>query len=80
MKNVGLLLLVLLYWLLHQDFWNWTAARPLALGFLPPALSYHALYTLGVSALMAVLVKFAWPSELEAQSEADTSRPNRRND
>ncbi len=75
MKNVGLLLLVLLYWLLHQDFWNWTTARPLALGFLPPALSYHALYTLGVSGLMAILVRFAWPSELE--KEADRSSTDR---
>ncbi len=69
MKSAGLTLLVAAYWLLHQDFWNWTSARPLAFGFLPPALSYHALYTLGTSALMAVLVKFAWPAELEREAD-----------
>ncbi|MCC6394368.1 MAG: hypothetical protein IT167_27480 [Bryobacterales bacterium] len=70
MKNAGLTLLVLLYWALHQDFWNWRAAEPLSFGFLPVGLTYHAVYTLGVSLLMAFLVKVAWPVRLELDSEA----------
>jgi hypothetical protein len=50
---------------LHQDLWNWRLARPLLFGFLPPGLAYHAGYTLAAAALMAILVKFAWPSHLE---------------
>lgn len=70
MKRAFLILLVLGYWALHQDSWNWKAATPLSFGFLPPGLSYHALYTLGISLLMWVLVRAAWPSELEAEAEA----------
>jgi hypothetical protein len=50
---------------LHQDFWYWLDARPLAFGFLPIGLWYHAVYTLAVSALMWLLVRAAWPSHLE---------------
>ena len=52
-------------YLLHQDFWYWRDSRPLVFGFLPPGLWYHAVYTLAVSALMALLVRAAWPSHLE---------------
>lgn len=71
MKNLVLIALTIGYWLLHQDLWNWRAARPLAFGFLPPALSYHALYTIGIAALMVLLVKTAWPHELEREVESD---------
>ena len=61
---------------LHQDFWFWREARPLAFGFLPPVLWYHALYTLAVSGLMALLVRSAWPSHLEEGVSPDKdSRP-----
>jgi hypothetical protein len=51
---------------LHQDFWLWRSARPLVLGFLPAGLAYHAAYTLGVSLVMLVLVRYNWPSHLDA--------------
>jgi hypothetical protein len=76
MKTLALCALALLYWLLHQDLWNWRAARPLLFGFLPPGLSYHALYTLGVSALMALLVRTAWPTELEREVESSADGSN----
>lgn len=50
---------------LHQDVWLWRAARPLLFGFLPAGLAYHAGFTLACAALMAVLVRVAWPSHLE---------------
>ena len=58
-------LVTALVYALHQDFWFWRDARPLALGFLPPGLWYHALYTLAVSGLMALLARAAWPAHLE---------------
>lgn len=64
-------LLLLVYYALHQDFWNWTAARPLLFGFLPIGLAYHALYAIGASALMALLVKVAWPERLEPWAEKE---------
>ncbi|MFN3651082.1 MAG: DUF3311 domain-containing protein [Armatimonadota bacterium] len=50
--------------LLHQDTWLWTD-KTLVFGFLPIGLAYHFAYCLLASALMWVLVRFAWPRELE---------------
>ena len=65
MKKLGLGILLTTFFVLHQDFWNWRTAYPLAFGFLPVGLWYHALYTLGASAMMWLLVKLAWPAHLE---------------
>lgn len=65
MRNKFLLsLLVLGVFLLHQDFWNWRKSD-LVFGFLPVGLAYHAAYAILAAVLMAVLVKFAWPKELD---------------
>ena len=56
--------LVIAYAALHQDVWNWTN-RSLVGGVLPVGLAYHAMYSIGAAVVMAILVKFAWPSELE---------------
>jgi hypothetical protein len=63
-KKTLLTLLVLAVFFLHQDFWNWKKAG-LVLGFLPVGLAYHAAYAIVAACLMAVLVKYAWPSELD---------------
>jgi hypothetical protein len=59
-----LTLMVVLVYLLHQDLWFWHD-RTLVLGFLPVGLAYHAAYSILAAILMAVLVRFAWPSYLE---------------
>lgn len=69
-----LAVLTLVLYLLHQDFWFWREAHPLLLGFLPPALWYHGLYTLAVSLLMAALVRYAWPSDLEREVLEEEAR------
>jgi hypothetical protein len=58
--------LVLGVFLLHQDFWNWRKSEPLVFGCLPIGLAYHAAYAIFAAIMMAVLVKFAWPKELDA--------------
>lgn len=65
MKWVVLILVVSAVYVAHQDFWNWTRVEPLLFGFLPIGLWYHAAYSLLASALMWLLVKFAWPKSLE---------------
>lgn len=55
-------LLVLLY-ALHTDLWYWNDPR-LALG-LPIGVTYHLLWTIAVSAVFAMAVRWAWPSDLE---------------
>ncbi len=64
-KITFLTMMVLAVFLLHQDSWNWKAAEPLVLGFLPVGLAYHAGYSILAAIMMAVLVKFAWPKHLE---------------
>jgi hypothetical protein len=59
-------LALLVFFALHQDVWFWREARPLVFGVLPVGLAYHAGYTLAVSAIMAILVRRAWPAHLEA--------------
>lgn len=65
MKKLLLIALVVLLYLLHQDFWFWNKPTPLVFGFLPIGLFYHVVYTLAISILMWLLVKFAWPAHLE---------------
>lgn len=55
------------FFLLHQDFWLWEDAR-LVLG-LPVGLTYHLVYCLAASLVMALLVKLAWPTELDHDEE-----------
>ncbi len=64
-KKILLGAFLVLVYLLHQDFWNWRKIEPLVFGFLPIGLAYHAGYSILASITMAVLVKFAWPAELD---------------
>ena len=64
-------LVLLAFFALHQDLWFWREARPLVFGVLPVGLAWHAGYTLAVSAIMAVLVRRAWPSHLESDGERE---------
>jgi surface polysaccharide O-acyltransferase-like enzyme len=77
-KKVVLSLLVLGVFLLHQDFWNWRNGG-LVLGFLPVGLAYHAAYAILSAAMMWVLVKFAWPKQLdEMESGSEQSSKEER--
>jgi hypothetical protein len=80
-KALILTVLILLVYLLHQDFWNWKRAEPFVLGFLPIGLAYHAGYSILAAILMGVLVKFAWPKHLEEiqpkKSDRSTSEAER---
>jgi hypothetical protein len=71
MKRVFLIILVVVLYALHQDFWFWRTARPLLFGFLPTGIWYHACFTLAVSVVMWILIKQAWPAHLEAEAEAE---------
>ena len=72
--NVLLALLVVLFYVLHQDVWFWRDARPLVFGFLPIGLFYHAVYTVAVSGLMWLMVRYAWPAHLERDIDAPGPR------
>lgn len=65
MKRALLIFIVIVFYILHQDFWNWREAAPLVFGFLPIGLFYHICYTVAVSLMLWLLVKYAWPAHLE---------------
>ncbi len=68
-RSVFLGLAVLALYAVHQDFWFRDVARPLVFGFLPIGLFYHVVLCLAITGLMWVLVRFAWPVELERRVE-----------
>ena len=64
---------LLLFLILHNDFWWWDDARFL-LG-LPIGLTYHLLYCLALTLFFWLLVRWAWPPDLD--SEEALQRPQR---
>jgi hypothetical protein len=56
--------LVVLY-LLHNDLWLWNDAS-LILG-LPAGLAYHIGFSIATSAVLALLVIYAWPEHLDRE-------------
>lgn len=70
MKRTLLILAVVVLYFLHQDFWFWRTAHPMVFGFVPIGLFYQACFSGAAALLMWLLVKFAWPSHLEREVEA----------
>ena len=70
-----LALAVAALYVLHQDIWFWDTARPLVFGFLPIGLFYHAAYSAAVAVLMVLLIRYAWPAELEREAEGRGGPP-----
>jgi hypothetical protein len=63
-ESIGLVLVAAAMAAVHQDFWLWNDGT-LVFGFLPVGLAYHAAYSLLAVAVMALLVRWAWPAHLE---------------
>ena len=76
LKAIGLVVVVVLLYVLHQDVWFWRTARPLVFGFLPIGLAYHGAYCLATTLLMWVLTRVAWPHHLDSSS-ADRAEDSR---
>jgi hypothetical protein len=73
MSRLLLVLLVVVFFAVHQDVWFWRAIHPIAFGVLPVGLFYHAAYTLAISGLVALLVRVAWPAHLEDDDDPPTT-------
>ncbi len=65
MSHRAATLLIVLFALLHQDFWFWREARPLVFGFMPIGLFYHAAFTIACAGLMWWLAATMWPAHLD---------------
>jgi hypothetical protein len=59
------LVLVLLLFVLHQDFWWWDDIDPLAFGFLPIGLTFHVILSLVTSVVLFMAVKHWWPHDVD---------------
>lgn len=71
MKATGIFVVVFIVLaILHQDFWNWDSAE-LVFGFMPVGLAYHALYSMVAAAFWGIVMKVAWPHDLERWAEGD---------
>jgi hypothetical protein len=64
--------LFLLMFVLHQDKWWWDDGT-LVFGFLPVGLAFHAAFSLVCAALGWLAIKMAWPHDLEAFAETETT-------
>lgn len=69
MKRILLVIVVVVLYVLHQDFWFWHTAHPFVFGFIPIGLFYQACFSGAASLVMWLLVKYAWPSQLEREIE-----------
>jgi hypothetical protein len=63
--------------ILHQDFWWWNDIEPLALGFLPIGLAYHALISILAGVGWAFAVHYCWPKNLDDADYVPTPGSNR---
>ena len=68
MSRVLLTAAVIGLYVLHQDLWFWREARPLVFGFMPIGLFYHVVYTLAVTVVLWLLVRYAWPDHPDTGS------------
>ena len=76
-----LTLAALIVLVLRHDYWNWDTPHPLLFGFLPVGLWWQALVSLLACGLMWLLVRFAWPQQLEdAALEVESRRAAPAND
>ena len=69
MKYVAWILICLLV-VLHQCASPWQSEK-LYLGFIPGVLGYHLAITLATAGAWALVVKFAWPENLESHPPED---------
>ncbi len=59
--------IVLVMFLLHNNFWSWQldASFPLLFGFMPFAFSYYIFYTILATAAMYITILLIWPDPSE---------------
>ena len=68
MSRTTATVLVLALFVLHQDVWFWNRATPLVFGIFPIGLFYHVAYTAVTAGVLFLLVRHAWPADLDPGS------------
>lgn len=72
-STVVILIAFVVLAVLHQDFWNWDSAH-LVFGFMPIGLAYHALYSIVAATFWFIVMKVAWPTELEKWADGGDTK------
>ena len=57
--------------ILHQDVWFWDS-QTVVVG-LPIGMAYHVVFSIVVALAFSLVLKYAWPAEVEASGEKDTA-------
>ena len=65
----SLYILLFIVYLLHNDLWLWNDAT-LVMG-IPIGLFYHIMFCVVASAVLCMLVTYAWPEYLEDAEEGE---------
>lgn len=73
MNRLIVYILLVLLFLLHQDFWLWENGT-LVLGFIPVGLAYHIVFSLLSALVWFLAIRFAWPADLESEEAGDSGR------
>ena len=60
---------ILFLGIVHWDFWYWSD-KTLMFGFMPIGLLYQALISIGASLGWVMVIKFAWPTNVERWADA----------
>jgi hypothetical protein len=72
MKRILLVIVVVALYILHQDYWFWYTPYfrgSIPFGFIPIGLFYQACFSVACALVMWLLVKYAWPTQLEREVE-----------
>lgn len=69
--------LVLLVGILHFDFWLWDSTT-LLFGFMPVGLAYQAGISLAAALAWTLVIRFAWPDEVEVWAAQGEQGPGER--
>lgn len=75
-RAVWLALAVAAVLVLRHDYWQWTTPRPLLFGLLPVGLWWQALVSVLACLVMGLLVRWAWPVQLEEETLDEAERLN----
>src|ERR1043165_8195196 len=65
----GLSLVFIVVLILRNDLWNWNTPDPLLFGFLPVGLWWQGMVSILATLMMWLMVRVAWPHELERLAE-----------
>jgi hypothetical protein len=58
-------IMVIVFYLLRHDIWNWDKIGPLLFGWMPVALWYHLVYVIISAGVIYIFMKFCWPDTPE---------------